>query len=155
MSNTLQPHALQPTRLFCPWDFPGKISGVDYHFLLHMIFSSQESNPCLLHWQADSLPLCHLGSPVFTCSKKMIQLIYKMANIRQRINTCEKLTKVKITLYLCSETPYRNQFFVHLWCGCTLWSLWGHIGDKYDMATNAMHFLLLWGWVPIEIVSCP
>ena len=33
------------------------------HFLLQRIFSSQGSNPhllCLLHWQADSLPLCHL-----------------------------------------------------------------------------------------------
>ena len=26
------------------------------------IFLSQGSNPCLLHWQADSLPLSHLGS---------------------------------------------------------------------------------------------
>ena len=28
------------------------------------IFPDQESNPCLLHWQADSLPLNHQGSPV-------------------------------------------------------------------------------------------
>jgi len=27
------------------------------------IFWDQESNPCLLHWQADSLPLNHQGSP--------------------------------------------------------------------------------------------
>ena len=27
------------------------------------IFSDQGSNPCLLHWQADSLPLSHQGSP--------------------------------------------------------------------------------------------
>ena len=26
-------------------------------------FPTQESNPCLLHWQADSLPLSHQGSP--------------------------------------------------------------------------------------------
>ena len=26
-------------------------------------FPDQGSNPCLLHWQADSLPLSHLGSP--------------------------------------------------------------------------------------------
>ena len=24
MSNSLQPHILQPIRLLCPWDFPGK-----------------------------------------------------------------------------------------------------------------------------------
>ena len=31
--------------------------GFGYHFLL------QGSNLCLLHWQADSLPLNHMGSP--------------------------------------------------------------------------------------------
>ena len=28
MSDSLQPHGLQPTRLLCPWDFPGKSTGV-------------------------------------------------------------------------------------------------------------------------------
>ena len=28
------------------------------------ILPDQGSNPCLLHWQADSQPLCHQGSPV-------------------------------------------------------------------------------------------
>ena len=30
----LVPHGLQPTRLFCPWDFPGKSTGVGCHCLL-------------------------------------------------------------------------------------------------------------------------
>ena len=34
MSDTLQPHGLQPTRLLCPWDFPGKSTGVGCHCLL-------------------------------------------------------------------------------------------------------------------------
>jgi len=25
-------------RLFCPWDFPGKNTGVDFHFLLYGIY---------------------------------------------------------------------------------------------------------------------
>ena len=29
------------------------------------IFPDQGSNPCPLHWQADSQPLCHQGSPNF------------------------------------------------------------------------------------------
>ena len=28
MSHSLRPHGLQPTRLLCPWDFPGKSTGV-------------------------------------------------------------------------------------------------------------------------------
>ena len=33
-----------PARLFCPWDFPGKNTGVGCHFLLQGIFSTQGSN---------------------------------------------------------------------------------------------------------------
>ena len=35
-----------------------------FHALLRGIFLTQGSNPqllCLLHWQVDSFPLCHLG----------------------------------------------------------------------------------------------
>ena len=34
MSDSVQPHRPQPTRLLCPWDSPGKNTGVGYHFLL-------------------------------------------------------------------------------------------------------------------------
>ena len=60
---TLQPHGLQSTRLLCPWDFPGKNTGVGCYFLLQGIFPIQRLNMHLLHWQASSLPLSHLGSP--------------------------------------------------------------------------------------------
>ena len=61
--NSLQPHGSQPTRLLCPWDSPGKNSGVSCHFLLQGIFPTQGSNLHLLCWQVDSLPLSHPGSP--------------------------------------------------------------------------------------------
>ena len=54
---------LQPYTLLCPWDFPGNNIGVGCHFLLQGIFPIQGSNPRLLHWQADSLLLSHLGFP--------------------------------------------------------------------------------------------
>ena len=34
MSDSVQPHGLQPTRLFHPLDFPGKSTGVGCHCLL-------------------------------------------------------------------------------------------------------------------------
>ena len=37
-SNSLQPPGLQPTRLLCPWDSPGKKSRVGCHFLPHLTF---------------------------------------------------------------------------------------------------------------------
>ena len=48
MSNSLQPHGLQPTRLLCPWNFPGKITGVGCHFLLQGLFLTQGLNLILL-----------------------------------------------------------------------------------------------------------
>ena len=53
MTDSLQPHGLQLARLLCPWDFPGKNTGVGCHFLLQGTFPIQVSNPhllCLLHW---------------------------------------------------------------------------------------------------------
>ena len=35
VSDSWWPHGLQPTRLFRPWDFPGKSTGVGCHCLLH------------------------------------------------------------------------------------------------------------------------
>ena len=49
LPNSLQPHGLQPTRLLCPWDFPGKNVGVGCHFFLQGIFLAQGWNPGLLH----------------------------------------------------------------------------------------------------------
>ena len=41
MSDSSQPHGLSPTRLFCPWDFPGRNTGVSSRFLLQGIFPTQ------------------------------------------------------------------------------------------------------------------
>ena len=43
------PHWLWPARLFCPWDSPGKNTGVRCHFLLQGIFPTQRSNTGLPH----------------------------------------------------------------------------------------------------------
>ena len=60
---SLWPHGLQPARLLCPWDSPGKNTGVGCHFLLQGIVPTQGSNPNLLHLQVDSLPLAPSGKP--------------------------------------------------------------------------------------------
>ena len=36
------------------------------------IFPIQSLNPCPLHWQADSYPLCHQGNPTLGCSAHLI-----------------------------------------------------------------------------------
>ena len=45
-------------------NFPGENTGVVCHFLLQRIILTQRLNLPLLHWQADTLPLSHHGSPI-------------------------------------------------------------------------------------------
>ena len=43
VSDSVRPHGLQPTRLLCPWDSPGKNTGVGCHFLLQCMKGKSES----------------------------------------------------------------------------------------------------------------
>ena len=77
------PWTIQPTWLFCLWNFPGKKTGTGCHFLLQGSFPTQESNPCILclfHWQADSVPQAPSGKMVSS-------------------STCCQLYKEVVTLY--------------------------------------------------------
>ena len=50
VSNSLRPHGLQPTRLLCPWHFPGKSTGVGCHSLLQGIYLEEtkiETDTCI------------------------------------------------------------------------------------------------------------
>ena len=47
----------------CPWDVPGKNTGVGCHFLLQGIFLTQELNPVSPVLQVDSLPTEPPGKP--------------------------------------------------------------------------------------------
>ena len=87
----LRPYGLYPTRLLCPWDFPGKNTGVGCHFLLQGIFLTQGSNLRLLHWQAASLPLSHQGSherkyTQYDNNSKVINLFRDYNSIRETRN---------------------------------------------------------------------
>ena len=61
MSDSLQLHGPQQTRLLHSWDFPGKNTGVGCHFRLPGIFLSQGSNPGLPHCRQTLYHLSHQG----------------------------------------------------------------------------------------------
>ena len=63
VSNSSRPHGLYPTWLLCPWDFPGKNTGVGFHFLLQWIFLTGELNWGLLHCRRILYQLSYQGSP--------------------------------------------------------------------------------------------
>ena len=63
VSNSVWPHGLYPARLLCPWNSPGKNTGVGCHSLFQGIFPTQRSNPGLLHCRWILYYLSHQGSP--------------------------------------------------------------------------------------------
>ena len=52
------------TRLLCPWNFPGKNTGVGCHFLLQGVFLTQGLNSHLLHCRQILYSLNNWGSPI-------------------------------------------------------------------------------------------
>ena len=69
MSTSLQPHGLQPTRFLCPWDFPGKNTGVGCHFLLQEICPTQGLNLGLPCCRQTLYRLNHQGSLLLLLSR--------------------------------------------------------------------------------------
>ena len=59
MSNSVRPHRRQPTRILCPWDSPGKNTGVGCHFLLQCMKVKSES---------EVIQLCPTLSDPMDCS---------------------------------------------------------------------------------------
>ena len=58
----LRPHRLKPTRVLCPWDFPGKNMGMGCYFLLQEIFPTQRLNPGLVRCRQICYHLSYEGS---------------------------------------------------------------------------------------------
>ena len=62
MFDFLQPYGLYFNRLLCPWNSPGKNTGVGSHSLLQGSFLTQRLNPSL-HCRQILYHLSHQGSP--------------------------------------------------------------------------------------------
>ena len=65
MPNSSRPHGLQPTRLLCPWDSPGKNTGVSCHSLLQGTFPTQGSNLGLRQCKQILYHLNHQGRSIW------------------------------------------------------------------------------------------
>ena len=97
------------TRLHCPWDFPYKNTGVGCHFLLQGIFQTLGLNPhllCLMHWQADSLPLAPPGKPKKGVIKWNNDPLW-LGLWREKMGSCDRNGEGNGTplQYCCPENP--------------------------------------------------
>ena len=92
-------HRLQPTRLLCPWDFPGKSIGVICHSLLQRIFLTQVSNPGLLHSRHILYHLSH----TITVPKPWIYIVLFCfpVSLQIQVDASHELTCVLLTTWCC------------------------------------------------------
>ena len=84
---------LYPTRLLCPWDFPGKNTGAGCHALLQGIFPTQGSKPRSPALQADSLPSEPPEKPKNTGvgSLSLLQGIFPTQELSQGLLHCRRI----------------------------------------------------------------
>ena len=113
MSEFLPPHGLQPIRLLHPWDFPGKSTGVDCHFLLQGIFPTQGLNPSLPHCRQRLL----LSEPpekslYFIDDAKSFDCVdhNKLWKILKEIGIPDHLTCLLRNLYAGQEARIRTEY---------------------------------------------
>ena len=78
LSDSLQPHGLQLTRLLRPWNFSGKRTGVGWHCLLRRGYLSQ----LLFEWAVQGLDWNRLGAapPTGASGKTSVEKSWKQSN---------------------------------------------------------------------------
>ena len=105
---------LQPARLPCPWDSPGKNTGVGCHALLQGIFLTQGSNRHLLrlpHWQAGSVPLVPLEKPsLFVGQMFLLSLL-----CLQGLDTTERLNSNQLPLLVWNVPLLLCWILLYIW----------------------------------------
>ena len=110
MSDSLQTHGLQPARLFCPGDYPGKNVGLGSHSLLQGIFPTQGSHLGLLPCRWILYLLNHQGSPgrllgslaEITFSNHVTITYYLLSVFRVKVYCVTKLQSVCVSFHVVS-----------------------------------------------------
>ena len=132
MSDSERPHRWQPTRLLCPWDSPGKNTGVGCHFLLQCIKVKSESEV------AQSCPT--LSDPM-DCSLPgfSIQGIFQA-----RVLEWSAIAFSTLVFY-CTNIQY---LFIHC-------PIAGHLVIMNKSAVNILVHLFWWTWAFISLEFMP
>ena len=77
-------------RLFHPWDFPGKSTGVGCHCLLQGIFPTQALNSCLLYWKVQEVCLFRPVLAVMFCRRCFHYSLWRPLWFALQATACEQ-----------------------------------------------------------------
>ena len=118
LSNSLQLHELWPTRLLCPWNSPGKNTGMGSHFLLQGIFLTQGLILGLLHSRQIPYHLSYREVPIpwygyiyisFPLGWKQLWVEW----LNRTVSVCLTLSAWEFQFLHCSANTYYGQSLSH------------------------------------------
>ena len=121
VSDPQRPHGLQPTRLLCPWEFPGKSTGVGCHCLLR----SRTQMTTILKSSYKKLQFQFLLFCTFTF------LPQEQNSVRKSVKLVVRISLFKINLFFIevkwSESHsvvflLKDNCFTEFWCFLSKWS---------------------------------
>ena len=115
-----------------PMVFPRQEYWMDCHFLLQGISLTQGSNPSLLHWQVDSLPLNHQESPQIFCLSQF-GLLWNITITWGWGGHCLKWTGAHLLTVLEAGCP---------WAGCQQDLVLGRV--LFGIADSQVLTVLMW-----------
>ena len=123
MSDSVRPHRRQPTRLPCPWDSPGKNTGVGHHFLLQcMKVKSESAVPQLYPTLSDPMDCSLPGSSVHGIFQARVlkwgaiafSSLYQIRSVSQSCLTlCNPMNCSKPGLHVHHQLPEFTETHVH------------------------------------------
>ena len=114
VSDSLWSHGLQPATPLCPWDSPGRNTGVGCHTLLQGIFPTQGSNPGLPHWRQILYRLSHQGRPFFWGFTQNVRLKVLTRDIRHFFPCVLNFFCVLVWIAPSSSTVILNSLLFYL-----------------------------------------
>ena len=103
----------------CPWDFPGKNTGVGCHSLLQGIFLTQGSNPCFLNCR---------------------QILYQLSHQAFSYITTVQWSNQEIDTILSSKLQW-NSDYNNDWAVVVIWGEWQRLSGMRDWSPTLEDWL--------------
>ena len=119
MSDSVQPHRRQPIMPLCPWDSPGKNTGVDCHFLLQCMKVKSESEvaqSCLT--LSDPMDCSLPGSSVHGFSRQEYWSGVPLPSSSPKQSSTLLLPKYNLLMLVSSNfchSPFRGNWVKSVW----------------------------------------
>ena len=157
MSDSLRPHGLQPARLFCPWNSPGKSSGVGCHFFLHEFTYFTMFLGSILFYISQFSQFCFPGKVVDGF------LMFGKWKTHFSISVSRGNPLLSCYVFLPCVFPFiqENASLLHC-CSSNVWRYLHHIKQfsdtgwlSYNLMEFQLNFILYWSLGDLQCcVSC-